>query len=403
MILIKKIKKKYNQIIKLLKFKNKDYINIINNILCKHIYLISLEKERLLLNKFLKKNINNNVKKKIINILKIYKNIIKYNKKYINKKLILIPNIPDKSYKSCNYTKDIIIYNNIYKYKLLKKKIDHIKLGEKYNILNFKISSNNIGTGFYTFINKGAILHDSLINFIINENMNKGYIKYIFPYLINKNSLYGTGQIPDKEKQLYKLKSKNYYLIPTGEVPLINYWKNTVISEKQLPVKGTTYTSCFRKETGHYGIKNKGLKRLHQFDKIEIIMITTRNSNIFLNIMLNHIKNILKKIKVPFRIKKLSIKNLNFTSSLTYDFELYSLVQNKWFEISSLSNCKEFQSNRLNIRYKIKNKYFKCHTLNGSCLSIPRLLMIILENNQKTNYIKIPKIITNFTKFKIIK
>ncbi|XBT18772.1 MAG: aminoacyl--tRNA ligase-related protein [Candidatus Shikimatogenerans sp. Tcar] len=194
----------------------------------------------------------------------------------------------------------------------------------------------------------------------------------------------------------------NYYLIPTGEIPLINFHKNKIFNLNELPIKNTTYTSCFRKETGHYGNKNKGLNRLHQFDKVEITMITNQNSYYFFNQMIKHIKNILLKLNLIFRIIRIASKKLNNTSSLTYDFELYSLVQKKWYEISSLSNCETYQSNRLNIKFKNNNNIKLCHTLNGSCLAIPRLIIIILENNQFKKYIKIPNILYKYTNFKKI-
>ncbi|XBT18371.1 MAG: aminoacyl--tRNA ligase-related protein [Candidatus Shikimatogenerans sp. Tduv] len=402
MINISYLKKKYNLISKLIKFRKKKYLKKIKIILLLHEKSLILIKEINIFNIFLKKNIKQ--KKKIIYIYKIYKKKYLYINKKINNLLKSLPNIPNKNfYNYKNYKKNIIIYNNIYIYKKYKKKYNHIILGEKYKILDFKISSINIGRGFFTYINKGARLHNSLINFLLEENIKKKYIEFVFPYLITKNCLYGTGQIPNKKKQLYKIYKKNYYLIPTGEVPLINFYKNTIISSNNLPIKNTTYTSCFRKETGHYGIKNKGLKRLHQFDKVEITMITNHKSNVFLKKMMIHIKNTLLKLNIPFRIIRLSAKKLNYTSNLTYDFEIYSLVQKKWFEISSLSNCDIYQSNRLNIKFSKNKKTFLCHTLNGSNLSIPRLIMIILENNQYEKFIKIPNILYKFTSFKKIK
>ncbi|WXB47412.1 MAG: aminoacyl--tRNA ligase-related protein [Candidatus Shikimatogenerans sp. Tmey] len=402
MIKISYIKKNINIFKTYIKFRKKKYIKYIKNILLYQKKKNILNKKINILKFFIKKNNKIKLKNKIINIYRIYKKKIKI----INNKLLnllnLIPNLPNyKYYNIKNYKKNIIIYNNIYIYKKYKKKYNHIILGNKYKILDFIISSQNIGRGFFTYINKGARLHNSLINFLLNENIKKKYIEYVFPYLINKKSLYGTGQLPTKKKKLYKVYNK-YYLIPTGEIPLINFYKNKIFNFNELPIKSTTYTSCFRKETGHYGKKNKGLNRLHQFDKIEIIMITNKNSYIFFKQMIKHIKNILFKLNLLFRIIKISAKKLNNTSSITYDFEIYSLVQKKWFEISSLSNCETFQSNRLNIKFKKNNKINLCHTLNGSCLAIPRLILIILENNQFKKYIKIPNILYKYTNFKKI-
>lgn len=397
MINVSYIKKNKKKILRLIKFRNKKYIKIIKKILFLQKNFIIINNEIFFLKKILYKK-----KKKIINFYKKYKK--KHIKiKFLLKKLLsLIPNIPNKNfYNKKNYKNNIIIYNNIYIYKKFKKKNNHIVLGKKYKILDFIKSSINVGRGFFTYINKGARLHNSLINFLINENIKKKYIEYVFPYLINKESLYGTGQIPSKKKQLYKI-NNNYYLIPTGEVPLINFHKNKIFNYNKLPIKNTTYTSCFRKETGHYGNKNKGLNRLHQFDKIEITMITNHNSDYYIINMINHIKNILFKLQIPFRIIRLSAKKLNYTANITYDFEIYSFVQKKWFEISSLSNCDTYQSNRLNIKFKKNNKKYLCHTLNGSSLAIPRLIIIILENFQNKNYIKIPNILYKYTNFKFI-
>ncbi|XBT18188.1 MAG: aminoacyl--tRNA ligase-related protein [Candidatus Shikimatogenerans sp. Tser] len=324
MINVSYIKKNKKKILRLIKFRNKKYIKIIKKILFLQKNFIIINNEIFFLKKILYKK-----KKKIINFYKKYKK--KHIKiKFLLKKLLsLIPNIPNKNfYNKKNYKNNIIIYNNIYIYKKFKKKNNHIVLGKKYKILDFIKSSINVGRGFFTYINKGARLHNSLINFLINENIKKKYIEYVFPYLINKESLYGTGQIPSKKKQLYKI-NNNYYLIPTGEVPLINFHKNKIFNYNKLPIKNTTYTSCFRKETGHYGNKNKGLNRLHQFDKIEITMITNHNSDYYIINMINHIKNILFKLQIPFRIIRLSAKKLNYTANITYDFEIYSFVQKK--------------------------------------------------------------------------
>ncbi len=235
-------------------------------------------------------------------------------------------------------------------------------------------------------------------------NIKCGYKEISFPYLVNEKSVFSTGQFPDKENQMYFLKKEKLYLIPTGEVPLINYYQNKILLEKYLPIKNTTYTSCFRREAGSYGSKVKGLNRIHQFDKVEIIQITKNNlSNIALKEMINHIKNILNILKIKFRIIKLCNKNLGISSYETYDFEVYSLYQKKWLEVSSVSNCTEYQSRRLNLKYKKNNKNFFCHTLNGSSLALPRLIIALLENNlekYKDKWIvNIPDVLIPYTGF----
>ncbi|BAO66239.1 serine--tRNA ligase [Candidatus Karelsulcia muelleri] len=343
-------------------------------------YSFFLKKKRKEKNKKLKK-INN----------KIFENLIK------------IPNIPFEEGKKKNNLLDID--NKIYSKKefFLKKNekiLSHWELGNKFNLFSTKIGSIISGNGFNVFINKGALLQRSLIQYFLDKNISSGYIEYVLPYLVKKNSVYGTGQIPDKKSQMYHINYDNLYLIPTGEVPLINIFCNKIFKESELPIKATTYTSCFRRESGSYGTKVRCLNRLHQFDKVEIIQINTcKNSYFSFNEMVNHIKDLLISLDLPFRIIKLCGNDLGFTSALTYDFEVYSPGQKKWLEVSSVSNCTNFQSNRIKLKYRSYNGKIKlCHTLNGSSLAIPRIISAIIENYQTKNYIIIPKVLIPYMK-----
>ncbi|WP_425359869.1 serine--tRNA ligase [Candidatus Karelsulcia muelleri] len=326
--------------------------------------------------------------------LKINLFLIKKIKNKIFEIIIKIPNFTfeevKKNYKEILYKREIL--NNY------KKKIDHWELGEKFKLFSTKKGAIISGNGFNVFINKGALLQRSLIQFFLEKNISSGYIEYVLPYIVNINSVYGTGQIPDKKSQMYNI--DNLYLIPTGEVPLINLFKNNIFKESELPIKATTYTSCFRRESGSYGSKVRGLNRLHQFDKVEIIQISTcKDSYLSFNDMVNHIKYLLRSLNLPFRIIRLCGKDLGFTSALTYDFEVYSPGQKKWLEVSSVSNCTNFQSNRLKLRYRTFDGKIKlCHTLNGSSLAIPRIISAILENNQYKNYIILPKVLIKYMK-----
>ncbi|AGS33328.1 Seryl-tRNA synthetase [Candidatus Karelsulcia muelleri] len=362
----KKIKSKLDNLIYYIKyFSKKRKLNEVRN-------YSSFLKEKLKINLFLIKKIKN----------KIFEIIIK------------IPNFPfeevKKNYKEILYKREIL--NNY------KKKIDHWELGEKFKLFSTKKGAIISGNGFNVFINKGALLQRSLIQFFLEKNISSGYIEYVLPYIVNINSVYGTGQIPDKKSQMYNI--DNLYLIPTGEVPLINIFKNNIFKESELPIKATTYTSCFRRESGSYGSKVRGLNRLHQFDKVEIIQISTcQDSYLSFNDMVNHIKYLLRSLNLPFRIIRLCGKDLGFTSALTYDFEVYSPGQKKWLEVSSVSNCTNFQSNRLKLRYRTFDGKIKlCHTLNGSSLAIPRIISAILENNQYKNYIILPKVLIKYMK-----
>ncbi|XMD31783.1 MAG: serine--tRNA ligase [Candidatus Karelsulcia muelleri] len=339
------------------------------------------------------------LKKKI----KSYKKIIKkINIKLINN-LIKIPNIPSKEIKKKT---NIVLYQNFDKKKIKQNLFPHWELGKKFKLFCLKQGSIISGNGFNVLINTGALYQRSLIQFFLEKNIISGYIEYILPFIVNKNSVYGTGQFPDKENQMYNINydNLNLYLIPTGEVPLINIFKNKIFKESELPLKGTTNTSCFRRESGSYGTNVRGLNRLHQFEKVEIVQISTCYYSYYsFYEMVNHIKYILLSLKLKFRIIQLCGNELGFTSAFTYDFEVYSPGQKKWLEVSSVSNCRNFQSNRLNIKYRsIKGNIQDCHSLNGSSLAIPRIFSTLIENYQNINYILIPKELIKLMKRKKI-
>ncbi|MGX7592299.1 serine--tRNA ligase [Candidatus Karelsulcia muelleri] len=339
-------------------------------------------------------NINNSVlfqkaflyKKRI----KILSAILKIFSNKILNFLIKIPNIP---YKNISLKTKIIYKNLMFHYK--NKLLPHWELGKKFNLFNLNIAANIAGSGFNLYLDKGAKLQRSLIQYCLDINIKAGYVEYILPFLVNKNSLFGTGQLPDKNKPMYFLEKDKLYLIPTAEVPLLNVFKHSIFKIMDFPLRATSLTSCFRREAGSYGRKVKGLNRLHQFDKVEIIEINSENNSYkSFNYMVRHVRKILSYLKIPFRIISISAKDLGFTSALTYDFEVYSPGQKKWLEVSSVSNCTNFQSNRMVIKFlnKYGKKYF-CHTLNGSSLAIPRLFAALIENYQFSDYIQIPKVL----------
>ena len=260
------------------------------------------------------------------------------------------------------------------------------------------------GAGFPLYKGKGAKLQRGLINYFLDKNTDAGYHEIQPPILINENSGFGTGQLPDKEGQMYHVTNDNLYLIPTAEVPITNIYRDTIVNKKELPIKLTGYTPCFRREAGSYGSHVRGLNRLHQFDKVEIVRIeSSENSYNVLDEMVGHVKSILSELNLPFRILRLCGGDLGFTSALTYDFEVYSKAQKRWLEVSSVSNFENFQSNRLKLRIDKGNKEKElAHTLNGSALALPRIVAALLENNQKDNKVHLPEVLHSYCGFKLI-
>lgn len=316
-----------------------------------------------------------------------------------------VPNIPNSIVKKGFSEKDneeIETFGKINK--LEENLIPHWELAKKYNLIDFDLGSKITGAGFPVYIDKGAKLQRALINFFIDKNVKAGYREIQVPLLVNEASGIGTGQLPDKEGQMYHVNNENLYLIPTSEVPLTNIYRNKIINENALPIKMTSYTPCFRREAGSYGSHVRGLNRLHQFDKVEIVeIVKPGESDNALNKMISHVKDILIELELPSRILRLCSGDLGFTSSLTYDFELYSVGQKKWLEVSSVSNFESFQSERLQLRYKTKKgEKNLLHTLNGSSLALPRVIAALLENNQSKDGIRIPKALLPYTNFDMI-
>ena len=272
------------------------------------------------------------------------------------------------------------------------------------DIIDFELGSKITGSGFPVYKGKGAKLQRALINFFLDRNTSAGYTEFQVPHLVNSESAFATGQLPDKDDQMYHVNNDDFYLIPTAEVPLTNIYRDNILSIEELPILLTGYTPCFRREAGSYGSDVRGLNRLHQFDKVEIVRLEhPENSSNALSGMKEHIKGILNELELDFRILNLCAGDLGFTSSITYDFELYSKGQKKWLEISSVSNFKTYQSNRLNLKFKNKDgKNQLLHTLNGSSLALPRVMAGLIENNQSKDGIKIPKVLVPFTGFDII-
>jgi len=316
--------------------------------------------------------------------------------------LFQIPNIPNKLVPAGNSEADNeCVFEHGKIPDLGNNNLPHWELAKKYDIIDFDLGNKITGAGFPVYKDKGAKLQRALISYFLDKNTQAGYTEYQPPYMVNEASGFGTGQLPDKEGQMYHDAKDDLYLIPTAEVPVTNLFRNVILKEADFPVMCTAYTPCFRREAGSYGAHVRGLNRLHQFDKVEIVRIEKpENSYEALNAMLEHVKSILNELKLPYRILRLCGGDLGFTSAITYDFELYSTAQKRWLEISSVSNFETFQANRLKLRYKNKEgKTQLAHTLNGSSLALPRVLAGILENYQVADGIEIPEVLQTYTGF----
>ena len=316
-----------------------------------------------------------------------------------------IPNIPQELVTSGISEEDNIETERAGKIPILSDNaMPHWELAKKYDLIDFELGSKITGAGFPVYKGKGARLQRALINYFLDKNTAAGYQETQVPHLVNELSGYGTGQLPDKEGQMYHVTGDDLYLIPTAEVPLTNIFRDEILEEKELPICLTGYTPCFRREAGSYGSHVRGLNRLHQFDKVEIVRLETpQRSSEALKEMVDHVRDILIELEMPYRVLRLCGGDLGFTSALTYDFELFSTAQNKWLEISSVSTFEGFQSERLRLRYKSKDgSKHLVHTLNGSALALPRVLAGILENCQTPDGIKIPKALVPYTGFDLI-
>ncbi len=318
--------------------------------------------------------------------------------------LYLIPNIPYEKVVAGNSADDNeIVYQSHEVHGLGAGNIPHWELAKKYNLIDFELGVKIAGAGFPVYLGKGARLQRALVQYFLDFNTDKGYLEVNPPHVVNEASGYGTGQLPDKEGQMYFVNEDNLYLIPTAEVPVTNIYRDVILEEKDFPVKNTAFSQCYRREAGSYGAHVRGLNRLHQFEKVEIVRIEKpENSYAALEEMVEHVKGILTDLELPFRILRLCGGDMGFTSAMTYDFEVWSAAQEKWLEVSSVSNFETFQANRLKCRYKADGKTQLVHTLNGSAMALPRIMAALLENNQSEEGIKIPKKIAEYARFDII-
>ena len=421
MLHINKIRENRDNYVALLKLKNIDASDLIDSV-------ISLDDKRKLTQQNLEELLTQGNKlasqigelykeKKIqdADILKDKSLTIKDETKTLQKKLsefedkirsilVQIPNIPHSSVQKGNTDLDnVIIKEAGIMPKLIPGAKPHWELASEYNLIDFELGNKITGSGFPVYTNLGARLQRALITYFLDKNIEAGYIEYLPPHLVNETSGFSTGNLPDKEGQMYHVQDDNLYLIPTAEVPVTNFFRNVIV--KDFPIKCTAYTPCFRREAGSYGKDVRGLNRLHQFDKVEIVQIQhPEKSYATLDSMVSHVASIIDDLELPYRIVKLCGGDLSFTASLTFDFEVYSAGQKRWLEVSSVSNFESFQANRLKLRYKNnQGKTHLCHTLNGSALALPRVYAAILENNQTLEGIKIPKVLQPYLGFDIIK
>ena len=320
--------------------------------------------------------------------------------------LVLLPNFPAEIVPEGMSAEDNLVVKIDENYSTLPENpLPHWELASKYDIIDFDLGVKLTGAGFPVYKGQGARLQRALINYFLDCNTRAGYLEVEPPVMVNEASGFGTGQLPDKEGQMYHAQLDNFYLVPTAEVPVTNIYRDCILDEKDFPVKLTAYTPCFRREAGSYGKDVRGLNRLHQFDKVEIVQLSLpEKSYEALDGMVAHVESIVKSLGLPYRILRLCGGDMSFTSALTYDFEVYSEAQKRWLEVSSVSNFESFQANRLKLRYKDADKKTRlAHTLNGSSLALPRIVAALLENNQTPEGIKIPEVLVPYTGFDMIK
>ena len=323
----------------------------------------------------------------------------------LHQKLVLIPNLPHSSVpKGKSPEENEVVLTNGLRPNLPANALPHWELASKFNLIDFELGVKIAGAGFPVYKGKGAKLQRALINFFLAEAEKAGYDEMMVPHLVNEASGFGTGQLPDKEGQMYHVGIDHLYLIPTAEVPVTNLYRDVILKEEDLPIKNCGYTPCFRREAGSYGAHVRGLNRLHQFDKVEIVQIAEPSKSYdVLEQMSAHVQSLLEKLGLEYRVLRLCGGDMSFASALTYDMEVYSAAQERWLEVSSVSNFETFQSNRLKLRYKGKEgKTQLPHTLNGSALALPRILASILENYQTTDGIKVPECLVPYTGFDFI-
>jgi len=419
MIQLKTILDQKNEVIERLKIKNIDATEIINKIIELDYERRKCQKEaddtQSELNK-IAKEIGNYMKqglkekaeeaKSQTNSLKIKAQELqqKYQQieEQINQIIVTLPNMPHPSVPKGKTAEDNVIVRSGGPSATANNGLPHWDLAKKYDIIDFELGNKITGAGFPVYKGKGAKLQRALISFFLDKAIEAGFNEVIPPFMVNEASGFGTGQLPDKEGQMYHLTLDNFYLVPTAEVPVTNIFRDVIVNETDFPIKYTAYTPCFRREAGSYGKDVRGLNRLHQFDKVEIVVIEhPERSYEQLEQMVKHVENLVTLLGLPYRIVKLCGGDMSFTSALTYDFEVFSMAQQRWLEVSSVSNFESFQANRLKLRYKDSQtkKNVLCHTLNGSALALPRILAALLENNQTENGILIPEALVPYTGF----
>ncbi|MCB2220012.1 MAG: serine--tRNA ligase [Bacteroidetes bacterium] len=323
----------------------------------------------------------------------------------MDKQLVLLPNLPHSSVPKGKTEDDNEVISQEGTIPVLTPDaVPHWDLIKKYDIIDFDLGNKVTGAGFPFYKGKGAKLQRSLINFFLDQALEAGYVEFQPPLLVNEDSGYGTGQLPDKDGQMYHIGEDNFYLVPTAEVPITNIYRNQILKSSDLPIKNVAYSSCFRREAGSWGAHVRGLNRLHQFDKVEIVHVAHPDQSYqVLEEMQDHVASLIRALELPFRILKLCGGDISFTSALTYDFEVFSAAQQRWLEVSSVSNFESFQANRMKLRFKDDDGKTKlAHTLNGSALALPRIVAALLENNQTPNGINIPNALVPYTGFETI-
>jgi seryl-tRNA synthetase len=314
-------------------------------------------------------------------------------------KLLQLPNLPSKQVPKGKTPEDNeVVREGGTKPLLAQGAVPHWDLTSKYKLIDFELGTKVTGSGFPFYIGKGAKLQRSLIQYFLDFNTAAGYLEYLPPFMVNEDSAYGTGQLPDKEGQMYHATADNFYLIPTAEVPVTNVYRDTILKEDELPIKMTAYSPCFRREAGSYGKDVRGLNRLHQFEKVEIIQIVNPDKSYeVLDEMVAHVERLLQSLELPYRILRLCGGDMGFASAITYDFEVYSAAQQRWLEVSSVSNFENFQTNRMKCRFKdASGKTQLAHSLNGSSLALPRIVASLLENNQTADGIMLPAVLHKY-------
>lgn len=355
-----------------------------------------------------KKDEAEEIKQKVADLKAVNKEIedqLKESENEITRILLNVPNVPCDAVPEGNSAEDNVVEKTGGPMPdLPEDALPHWELAKKYNLIDFELGVKVTGAGFPFYIGKGAKLQRALIQFFLDEASAAGYLEVQPPYVVNAASGYGTGQLPDKEGQMYHCNLDDLYLIPTAEVPVTNIYRDVILNADQLPKKNCAYSACFRREAGSYGKDVRGLNRLHQFDKVEIVRIEKpENSYAALEEMKNHVQSLLEKLELPWHILRLCGADMSFTSAITFDFEVWSAAQKRWLEVSSVSNFESYQANRLKCRYRTDDKKTAlCHTLNGSALALPRIVAALLENNQTPEGIRVPKALQKYTGFDII-